>query len=91
MDGASERRWVVLGEDGRYGTLGRAADPSEEEIGRIEDSLRAQGLSGWLAIMSGSPYAHRPPELLMVRPLAAPRGTFNAAVEAFRSAKAHRG
>ncbi|MGH7085071.1 MAG: hypothetical protein ACREFN_08795, partial [Acetobacteraceae bacterium] len=76
-DGTSDRRWVVLGEDGRYGTLGRATDPSEQEVAGVEESLRARGLSGWLAIMSSSPYSHRRPELLMVRPLAAPRGTFD--------------
>ena len=47
-DAPLERRWIVLGTDGRYVTLGRASDPSEEEIRRAETSLRAQGLSGWL-------------------------------------------
>jgi hypothetical protein len=86
-NGASDR-WVVLGEDGRYVTLGRARDPSEADIVRAEDALRTQGLSGWLAVMSGSAYAPRLPNLLMVRPLAAPRGTFDAAVEAFKAARA---
>jgi len=87
-DGIGERRWIVLGEDGRYVTLGRATDPSEEEICRAESSLRRQGLAGWLAIMAGSPHSARTPSLLMVRPLADPKGTFDAAAEAFRAARA---
>ena len=47
-DGASDRRWVILGPDGRYVTLGRATDPSENEIQSAEEALRAQGSSGWL-------------------------------------------
>jgi hypothetical protein len=47
--------------------------------------LRDQGLAGWLAVMSGNPYSARTPTLLMVRPLAAPKGSFNAAAKAFRT------
>lgn len=81
---SSDRRWVVLGTDGRYVTLGRATDPNESEIRRAEQALRAQGSSGWLAIMSGSAYAKRIPGLMMVRPLAEPQVTFDEAVDAFR-------
>ena len=80
----NDRRWVVLGTDGRYVTLGRATDPTESEIRRAEEALRAQGFAGWLAIMSGSAYAKRIPHFMMVRPLAEPRVTFDEAVEAFR-------
>ena len=80
----SDRRWIVLGTDGRYVTLGRATDPSESEIRHAEEALRAQGSSGWLAIMSGSAYAERTPELMVVRPLAEPQVTFEEAVSAFR-------
>lgn len=45
-DGSSGRRWIILVEDGRYSTLGRASDPSEQEIRRAEEALREQGLSG---------------------------------------------
>ena len=79
-----DRRWVVLGTDGRYVTLGRATDPTESEIRRVEEALRAQGSSGWLAIMSGSAYAKRTPDLMVVRPLAEPEATFDEAVTAFR-------
>jgi hypothetical protein len=88
-DGIGDRRWIVLGEDGRFVSLSRATDPSEGEIARAEAALRAQGLAGWLAIMAGSPYATRTPSLLMVRPLADPKGNFDAASEAFRAARAN--
>jgi hypothetical protein len=87
LNGTCDRRWVVLGEDGRFVTLGRATDPSEGEIANAEAALRAQGLAGWLAIMDGSPYATKMPTLLMVRPLAEPKGTFDAAAEAFRTTR----
>ena len=80
----SDRRWVVLGADGRYVTLGRATDPTESEIRRVEEALRAQGAGGWLAIMSGSAYAKSTPDFMAVRPLAEPKTTFEDAVNAFR-------
>lgn len=86
-DDTADRRWIVLGEDGKFVTLGRATSPSEAEISRVEDGLRAQGLTGWLAVMSGSPYSARSPTLLMVRPLAAPKGRFDAAARAFRAVR----
>jgi hypothetical protein len=76
----------VLGEDGRYVTIGRANDPSDDVILTAESALRAQGVSGWLAIMSGSEYGPEIPALLEVRPLAGPRAPFSAAAEAFRRA-----
>jgi hypothetical protein len=85
--GIGDRRWILLGEDGRFVTLGRATDPSEGEIDRAEQALRAEGLAGWLAIMSGSPYATAVPTVLMIRPLANPTGSFEAAAEAFKAAR----
>jgi hypothetical protein len=79
---ARERRWVVFGEDGRYLTLGRASDPSEEEILGAEAALRAQGQGGFLAIVEGSPYAGPLPRLMEVRPLASPSATFSDAERA---------
>ena len=79
-------RWIVLGEDGKFITLGRATDPSAEEIALAEERLRGDGLAGWLAIMSGSAYSHHAPTVTMVRPLADPKGSFNAAADAFRAA-----
>jgi hypothetical protein len=39
-----ERRWIVLGEDGRHITMGRHSDPSPEEVAKAEAGLAAQGL-----------------------------------------------
>lgn len=77
-----ERRWVVVAPDGRYVTLGRNSDPSEEEILATEKALLSQELSGWLAIMEGNPWVGLAPELLEVRPLASPTTTFAAAAAA---------
>jgi hypothetical protein len=71
-DGASDRRWVVVSEDGRFSTLGRASDPTDLQIEAAAEALREQGLAGWLAVMSGSPYGKRVPTLMEVRPLASP-------------------
>jgi len=44
----TETRWIVLGTDGRHGSLGRT-EPSEAEVLAASDALAAQGLSGWIA------------------------------------------
>lgn len=77
-----ERRWVVLGTDGRYATLGRASDPSDEEVRGAEAALRARGLAGWLAIMDGNPHLGPVPRLMEVRPLAGPASSFADAAAA---------
>ena len=74
-----ERRWVVVGEDGRYVTLGRASDPSETEILDAEKALGAHGLAGWLAVMQGAPYSGVTPRLMVVRTLGTPKSTFQDA------------
>jgi hypothetical protein len=74
-----ERRWIVLGTDGRYVTLGRDSDPSEDEIQRAEAGLRLHGLAGWLAVMEGNPFVDVVPRLLQVRPLAGPTVPFEEA------------
>lgn len=76
---SEERRWIVLGEDGRYVTLGRASDPTEAEISETEGALRVRGLSGWLAVMQGNPYLGIRPRLLEVRALGNPTVSFEAA------------
>lgn len=53
MSARPERRWIVLGQDGRYVTLGRAAPPSAEKIAAADDALAQQGLAGWLATLDG--------------------------------------
>jgi hypothetical protein len=81
-----ERRWIVLGEDGRHVTLGRHSDPSEAEIAAAEQALAAQSLHGWLAIAEGDYYARRGRvSLLMVRPLGAPQVAFDSAAAAFEA------
>jgi hypothetical protein len=87
-----ERRWIVLGTDGRYVTLGYASDPSNEEVCNAESALRSQGLAGWLAVMEGNPHAGRVPRLLEVRPLADPAVSFDdasaACIRAIESSRA---
>lgn len=79
---SKERRWIVLGTDGRYVTLGRSSDPLEEELRGAEEALRAQGLAGWLAVMEGNPYLGAVPHLMEVRPLADPAVPFAEAAAA---------
>lgn len=83
--GASrERRWIVLGEDGRHVTLGRSTDPTAEEIARAGDGLRAAGVGGWLAVIEGVYYSSRGRvSLMMVRELAPCRASWVDAVAAF--------
>lgn len=80
-----ERRWIILGEDGRFVTLGRESDPTEAEIQAAERSLSAQGLAGWLAIMEGNPYTSEVLRFLEVRRFGEPVVTFEAAANACRS------
>ncbi len=77
-----ERRWVVLGTDGRYATLRRTTDPSDEEIRLAEEALCAQGLSGRLAVMEGGPHHGVIPSLLKVKPLGDPLVSFEDASSA---------
>ena len=79
-----ERRWIVLGEDGRHVTIGRHSDPADSEIANLEQSLGDQGLTGWLVIAEGDYWARRGRvSLLMVRPLRAPQSSFETAASAF--------
>ncbi len=84
--GTRARRWVILSEDGRYVTLGRATDPTPDEVVRAETAMREQGLAGWLAIMEGSPHSESAPRLMEVRTLNSPSMTFaDAATSALAS------
>jgi len=78
---SGDRRWIILCEDGRYATVD--ADPTPDEIGEAENSLRSSGLAGWLAIMEGSPYGLPTPRLMPVRSLADPRGSWDDVVANF--------
>lgn len=85
---STDTRTIILGDDGRYVTLGRHSQPSEEEIASAAQALAAQGIGGWLATMSGTVYQRRCPKLEMQRELAAPRHGWDAAVAAFKAAHA---
>jgi hypothetical protein len=63
----AQRRWIVLAQDGRHVTLGRAAPPSPEEIGAASDALAAQGLAGWLATLDGDYWGRRRVTITPVR------------------------
>ena len=80
-----ERRWIVLAEDGRHVTLGRATDPTATEIEAAGTRLQEIGLGGRLAVMQGR--YHDPAgdvKLLQVRQLSAARVTWGRAEAAFK-------
>ena len=82
-DGRSDRRWVLVTDDGAVSTLGRATDPTAEELARVEETLLARATGGWLAVQSHS--FHRgppPPTFVAVRRLAAEGLSFEDAVAA---------
>lgn len=80
----AEKRWIILASDGRHVTVGRHTDPEEDEIISAESGLRAQGLSGWLAVTDGGYYGRGKVSILMVRPLASPPDdAWEAAVASF--------
>lgn len=63
-------------------TLGRATEPSAEEVLASEAELATKGLSGWLAIMRGNPYEGSTPRLMEVRPMGSPTKPFEEAADA---------
>jgi hypothetical protein len=80
---ARERRWLLLAETGDHSWLGRASDPSEDEIGAAEASLRRVGTGGFLAVSEGDYWSRGPMSLLEVRRLNGPGASFDVAVAAF--------
>jgi hypothetical protein len=81
-----DRRWIVLGEDGRHVSIGRHSDPEEAELITLGEALRAQGSGGWLAVMEGDYYGGRTaPALMMVRPLVPAVTAWDEAVTAFQT------
>jgi len=50
----ASRSWIVLGQDGRHVTLGRAAAPTDEESVAASEALAAQGLGGWIVPLDGN-------------------------------------
>ena len=78
-----EKRWIVLSDDGRHVTLGRHSDPSDDEINRAGEALRATGIGGWLALLEGIYYGRGEVALMMVREVAPPRAQWDFAVASF--------
>ncbi|WP_191082748.1 hypothetical protein [Roseococcus microcysteis] len=65
----SECRWIILAQDGRHVTMGRAAPPSEAEVEAAAAALAAQGLAGWLARLDGHYWSRRRVALTLVQTL----------------------
>lgn len=80
-------RTIVLGDDGRYVTLGRYSSPSDDEVAQAGAGLAQQGMGGWLARMEGNPCAKRAPRLTILREIAAPRASWESACAAFETAR----
>ena len=83
MRNAKDPRWVLLAENGDFSTIGRHSEPDDNEIAAAEAALERGGISGWIAIMSGSIYKRSVPDLVMVRALRQPLTPFDTAVRAF--------
>jgi hypothetical protein len=86
-NGSSDRRWVVITPEGQVATVGRASDPSENELAALEQALLSRCKGGWLAIQSHSLYQASFPEFVEVRRLGEPAETFESAVQALRSSR----
>ena len=84
----AERRWIILAQDGRHVTMGRAASPSEAEVEAAAAALAAKGLAGWLATLDGNYWSRRRVALAPVQMLG--DGTtldWSAAITAFEAAR----
>ena len=83
-----ERRWIILAQDGRHVTMGRAAPPSDAEIGAAAAALTAQGLAGWLTTLDGSYWSRRRVTLAPVQMLGDDAALdWPAAITAFEAAR----
>ena len=78
-----ETRTIILSDDGRHVTLGRASEPSEAEVAAAGASLAGLGVGGWLCTMTGVYYGRRKVTLACIREVAAPRADFATAEAAF--------
>ncbi|MBS7789396.1 hypothetical protein KTR66_05290 [Roseococcus sp. SDR] len=88
MSGRGERRWIVLAQDGRHVSLGRAAPPTAEEIATASDGLARQGLAGWIATLDGAYWGRARVTLTPVRTIGADTTLdWPAAVAAFEQAR----
>lgn len=90
MSARTQRRWIVLGQDGRHVTLGRAAPPSAEEIAAASKAMTAHGLAGWLATLDGDYLGRGRVTLAPVQSIgAATTLDWPVAVAAFKHARQH--
>jgi len=88
MPMATERRWIVLAQDGRHVTMGRAAPPTEAEVEAAAAALTAQGLAGWLATLDGNYWTRRRVSLAPVQMLGdSATLDWPAAITAFEAAR----
>ncbi len=84
----SERRWIILAQDGRHVTMGRAASPSEAEVEAAAAALAAKGLAGWLATLDGNYWSRRRVTLALVQMLGdGATLDWPAAITAFEAAR----
>jgi hypothetical protein len=85
---SAERRWIILAQDGRHVTMGRAAPPSEAEVEAAAVALAAQGLAGWFATLDGSYWSRRRVALAPVQMLGdGAKLDWPAAITAFEAAR----
>jgi hypothetical protein len=85
---SAERRWIILAQDGRHMTMGRAAPPSEAEVKAAAAALAAQGLAGWLATLDGNYWSRRRVALAPVQTLGdGATLDWPAAIAAFEAAR----
>lgn len=84
-----DRRYLVVAQDGRHTTLGRATEPDEEALDTAAEGLDSLGLAGWYVLSEGRYYV---PEdvisLLPIRRLTSTDGRWDVAVAAFHARRA---
>jgi len=85
---ATERRWIILAQDGRHVTMGRAAPPSAAEVEAAAAALAVQGLAGWLATLDGNYWSRHRVALTSLQMLGDGAGLdWPAAITAFEAAR----
>ena len=82
---SNETRTIILSDDGRYVTLGRASVPTDAEVAAAGAALAGMGVGGWLCTMTGDYYGRRKVTLTGIKEVAAPRADFATAEAAFQA------
>lgn len=79
-----ERRYLLVAQDGRHTTLGRATEPDDETLDTAAEGLDSLGLAGWYVLSEGRYYV---PEdaisLLPIRRLTSTEGDWDVAAGEF--------